>query len=110
MRIAVLLKSNPYTEEAERALQIISDMLASGHNVTLYLLQDAVRLCQPRTGNAKSTQLEALIEKGLKVFALSNDAKLRGIDMPSINAKIQEGSYEGLVELIDSCDQVVGVL
>ena len=42
MKIAVLLKSGPFTAEAHRALQVAADMLSQGHSVHLYLLQDAV--------------------------------------------------------------------
>ena len=110
MKIAVLLKSKPYTDEAARALQTISDLLSSGHDVSLYLLQEAVRFCQLRTGSPDSPQLQALINKGLKVYALDNDTKLRGIDMASIDQNITEGSYDSLVDLMESCDRVVGIL
>ncbi len=110
MKIAVLLKSKPYTDEAARALQTVSDLLSSGHDVTLYLLQEAVRFCQPRVGSPDSPQLQTLIAKGLKVYALDNDTKLRGIDMASIDQNIMEGSYNSLVELMESCDRVVGIL
>ena len=110
MKIAVLLKSKPYTDETARALQTVSDLLSSGHDVTLYLLQEAVRFCQPRAESPDSLQLQALIDNGLEVYALDSDTKLRGIDTAFIDQDIMEGSYDSLVELMESCDRVVGIL
>jgi sulfur relay protein TusB/DsrH len=104
MKIAILLKSGPDSPEAARALQIVTDMLAQRHTVSLYLLQDAVRLCSGSTG------LKSLIDKNLKVYLLTHDAELRGIGLPSAGQAISGGPYESLIDLIESCDQVVGIL
>lgn len=45
MKIAILLKNGPCTDEAGRALQTADDMLAQGNAVSLYLLHEAVRAC-----------------------------------------------------------------
>lgn len=39
MKIAILLKNGPGTDEAGGALQTADDMLARGNAVSLYLLQ-----------------------------------------------------------------------
>jgi sulfur transfer complex TusBCD TusB component (DsrH family) len=104
MKIAILLKSGPGTPEAARALQTAGNMLAQSHTVSLYLLQDAVRLCSGSTG------LKSLIDKNLSVNVLAHDAELRGINLPFAGQAIQGGSYESLVDLLESCDQVVGIL
>jgi len=104
MKIAILLKSAPGTAEAARALQTAADMLAQSHTVSLYLLQDAVRLCCGSTG------LQSLIDKTFKVNVFTHDAELRGITLPSAGQAIQGGSYETLVDLMESSDQVVGIL
>jgi sulfur relay (sulfurtransferase) complex TusBCD TusD component (DsrE family) len=104
MTIAILLKSGPGTPEAARALQTAADMLAQSHTVNLYLLQDAVRLCSGATG------LQPLIAKDLSVHVLTLDAELRGITLPSAGQAISSGSYESLIDLLESCDQVVGIL
>jgi sulfur transfer complex TusBCD TusB component (DsrH family) len=104
MKIAILLKSGPGTPEAARVLQTAGDMLAQSHTVNLYLLQDAVRLCSGSTG------LQPLIAKNLSVHVLAHDAELRGITLPSAGQAISGGSYESLIDLLESCDQVVGIL
>lgn len=111
MKIAILLKSGPCTDEADRALQTASDMLAQGHNVNLYLLQEAVRFCRPaaKYSNAMTPQ-ELMDNKNLEVHALTDDAELRGIDTSSTDQGISDGSYESLIDLLESCDQVVGLL
>lgn len=110
MRIAILLKSGPCTDEADRALQTASDMLAQGHTVSLFLLQEAVRFCRPAMKRSDSMDLRRLIEKNLEVHVLTRDAKLRGIDAPPVGQPIFDGSYESLIDLLESCDQVVGIL
>jgi sulfur relay (sulfurtransferase) complex TusBCD TusD component (DsrE family) len=104
MKIAMLLKSAPGSAGAARALQTATDMLAQSHTVSLYLLQDAVRLCSGSAG------LQALIDKNLSVQVLTHDAELRGISLPSAGQAISGGSYESLIDLLESCDRVVGIL
>ncbi|MBW2096352.1 MAG: DsrE family protein [Deltaproteobacteria bacterium] len=110
MKIAILLKNGPCTDEADRALQTAADMLVQGHTVSLYLLQEAVRFCGPAMKCSSSMGLQGLIEKNLKVHVLTRDAELRGINAPSADQAILEGSYESLVDLMASCDRVVGIL
>jgi len=110
MKIAILLKSGPCTDEADRALQTAADMLAQGHSVNLYLLQEAVRFCGPGMKCSNSIDLQELIEKNIQVHVLTQDAELRGMNAPSAGQGILEGSYESLVDLMISCDQVVGIL
>jgi sulfur relay (sulfurtransferase) complex TusBCD TusD component (DsrE family) len=110
MKIAILLKSAPCTDEANRALQTAQDLLAQGHTVSLFLLQEAVRFCQPVTKCSEAMDLRRLTDKNLEVHVLSQDAKLRGLDLTSVGQPISEGSYESLIELLESCDRVVGLL
>lgn len=110
MKIIILLKNGPGTDEAGRALQTAEDMLDQGNDVRLYLLQEAVRFCRPRTGCSNSARLENLIDKHLKVSVLACDADLRGIDISTGVSVPSEGSYEDLVDLMTSYDQVVGIL
>lgn len=83
MKIAVLLKSGPGTENAERALQTASDMLAQGHTVSLFLMQEGVRFCCPDPGLSKVINIQKLIGENLDVHVLTQDAQLRGIDLTS---------------------------
>jgi sulfur transfer complex TusBCD TusB component (DsrH family) len=110
MKIAILLKSGPCTDEAGRVLQTAGDMLAQGHSVVLYLLQEAVRFCHPRPECSNTAKLQDLIAKNLEVNVLTSDAKLRGIDVAAVGSAIRDGSYESLVDLMTSCERVVGVL
>jgi sulfur relay (sulfurtransferase) complex TusBCD TusD component (DsrE family) len=110
MKIAIFLKSGPGTDEAGRALQTAGDLLAQGHAVSLYLLQEAVRFSQPRAECSNIAKLEELIAKNLAVHVLTRDAELRGIDVSGAGPTISDGSYEALVDLMTSCDQVDGIL
>jgi len=110
MKVAILLKSGPCTDEADFALQTAADMLEQGHTVSLFLLQEAVRFCGPAIKRSDSMDLRALINKNLEVHVLTHDAKLRGIDVQSISQPISDGSYESLVDLLESCERVVGIL
>jgi sulfur relay (sulfurtransferase) complex TusBCD TusD component (DsrE family) len=80
MKIAILLKSAPCTDEADRALETASDMLTQGHNVSLFLLQEAVRFCRPAVKRSDAMDLGRLMNKNLEVHVLSQGAKLRGMD------------------------------
>jgi hypothetical protein len=54
--------------------------------------------------------LEDLIAKTLDVNLLTVDAELRGIDVTNTASAIAGGTYESLVDLMVSCDQIVGIL
>jgi sulfur relay (sulfurtransferase) complex TusBCD TusD component (DsrE family) len=110
MKIVMMLKSGPCTDEANRALQTAEDMLAQGHTVGIYLLQEAVRFCQPRVECSNTAKFAALIAKNLRVNVLAPDAEMRGIDVAASGSAIADGSYEALVDLMASCDRVVGIL
>jgi sulfur relay (sulfurtransferase) complex TusBCD TusD component (DsrE family) len=110
MKIVILLKSGPCTDEANRALQAAEDMLAQGHTVSLYLLQEAVRFFHPRADCSNAGKLQDLVGKNLVVNALTTDAELRGIELSAAGSAIADGSYEALVNLMTSCDRVVGIL
>ena len=110
MKIAILLKSGPCTDGADRALQTAAEMLAQGHSVSLYLLQEAVRFCSPSMKRSDSMDLRRLTGENLEVHVLSQDAKLRGMDVTSVAQPISEGSYESLIDLLGSSDRVVVLL
>jgi sulfur relay (sulfurtransferase) complex TusBCD TusD component (DsrE family) len=110
MKIAILLKKGPGTDEAGRALQTADDMLAQGHTIDLYLLQEAVRFCQPLAECSNTDKLKNLITKDLNVNVLTADAELRGVDIRKSGLAIADGSYEALVDLMTSCDRVIGIL
>jgi sulfur relay (sulfurtransferase) complex TusBCD TusD component (DsrE family) len=110
MKIAILLKSGPHTDNADRALQTASDILAQGHKVSLFLLQEAVRFCIPSMKRSDSLDLKQLGEKNLEIHAMDQDAKLRGINPAAFGQQVLEGSYDSLIDLLDSSDQVIGIL
>lgn len=110
MKIAILLKSGPCTDEAGRALQTAEDMLVQGHSVNLYLLQEAVRFRQPPPDFSNAAKLQDLVAKNMEVNLLSRDAELRGIEAGAAGQTIRDSSYESLVDLMASCDRVVGIL
>ncbi|MFP3980407.1 MAG: DsrE family protein [Desulfobacterales bacterium] len=110
MKIAVLLKSGPGTDNAERALKTAEDMMEAGHSVNLFLLQEAVRFCRPTASPAGAGMIEPLAEKGLDIQVLTRDAALRGLDTESSGNQFSKGSYDSLVDLMESCDRVIGIL
>jgi sulfur relay protein TusB/DsrH len=110
VKIAILLKSEPCSPEADRALQAAAAMLSQGHIVSLLLVQEAVRFCHPGMTCSNSMGLQELTQKNLEVHVLTSDAKLRGIGESYASELILEGSYESLVDLMESCDRVVGIL
>ena len=110
MKITILLKSGPDSDEAGRALQTAADMLDQGHSVVLYLLQEAVRFCRPSAECSNTATLHRLIAKDLAVMALTGDAELRGLEVEAAGLTVTNGTYESLVDLMTSSDRIVGVL
>lgn len=110
MKIAILLKSGPDTDNAERALQTSGDMLEAGHSVSLFLLQEGVRFCGPAANPAGAGMIEPLADKGVDIHVLTRDAGLRGIDTDTSGNMFFKGSYDSLVDLMESCDRVIGIL
>ncbi len=110
MKIGLLLKSGPGTDNAGRALQTAEDMLAKGHSVSLFLLQEGVRFCSLGTRTPGPVDLRKLMDMKAEVHVLSDDARLRGIEVGTAGQEVLTGSYESLVDLMDSCDRVIGIL
>jgi len=109
MKIAILLKRGPCADQADRALQTVSDMLAQGHAVRLFLLQEAVRFCLPATKRPDCMDLGPLVDKNLDVDVLTQDANLRGIQVGAGLRSLSEGPYESLVDVMEPSDRVVGI-
>jgi sulfur relay (sulfurtransferase) complex TusBCD TusD component (DsrE family) len=109
MKIAVLLKSGPGTDNAERALQTASDMLAQGHTVSLFLMQEGVRFCCPDPRLSEVMNIQKLIGENIDVHVLTQDAQLRGIDLTWGDWGFLDGSYDSLISLLETCDRVVGI-
>jgi sulfur transfer complex TusBCD TusB component (DsrH family) len=110
MKITILLKSGPASVEAQRVIQVAADMMSQGDAVHLYLLQDAVHLSRAALKTDVSTALDRLIDQGLDVSFLSQDAELRGLDVSGVPDKISGGTYDTLVDLMTSSDRVIGLL
>lgn len=66
----ILLKNKPCTEKTDPAIQTADDMLAQSHAVSLYLLQEGVRFCQPLADCSNTARLEELIAKHLQMNLL----------------------------------------
>lgn len=110
MKITILLKSGSSSMEARRTLQMTADMMSQGDTVHLYLLQDAVHLSRANLKTDASTTLDRLIDQGLDVSFLSQDARLRGLDVSAIPEKMSAGTYETLVDLMAASDRVIGLV
>lgn len=110
MKIAILLKSRPFSVQVARALEVTADMMFQSHAVHLYLLQDAVLLVGPDSENDSSVELHRLVAQGLKAEFLIQDARLRGMDLSSLPPGIPGGTYETLVDLMEDSDRVIGLL
>jgi sulfur relay (sulfurtransferase) complex TusBCD TusD component (DsrE family) len=92
MKIVIMLKKGLCTDEAGRALQKADDMLTQGHTVSLFLLQEAVRFCQPRTECVNTARYQKLISKNLPVNMLTTAAELRGIDIAAADSATKDSS------------------
>jgi sulfur relay (sulfurtransferase) complex TusBCD TusD component (DsrE family) len=110
MKVAILLKSGPCTNEAERAFLTAADLLAQGYSVSLFLLQEAVRLSGPPVGGPTSPSLQELFGQDLDVYVLTRDAVLRGLTEPPVYPEISGATYDSLVDIMDSSDRVIGLL
>jgi sulfur transfer complex TusBCD TusB component (DsrH family) len=110
MKITILLKSGPSSVEAQRVIQVAADMMSQGDAIHLHLLQDAVHLSRAALKTDVSKALDRLIDQGLDVSFLTQDAELRGLDVSGVPDKISGGTYDTLVDLMTSSDRVIGLL
>lgn len=109
MKIAILLKNGPSSVEAQRVMQVAADMMSQGDTVHLYLLQDAVHLSRTVLKIGPAPALDRLLDQGLEVSYLTQDAELRGLDVSAAPDKISGGTYDTLVDLMTSSDRVIGL-
>jgi hypothetical protein len=54
--------------------------------------------------------LRPLLSKNLEVHVVAHDAELGGLDVQSMDQPISRGSYESLIDLLESSERVVGLL
>ncbi len=109
MKIAIIQKSGPSSVEARRVMQVAADMMSQGDTVHLYLLQDAVHLIRPALKTGLTETLGKLIDDGLQVGFLTQDAALRGLDESAVPENISGETYDTLVDLMTSSDRVIGL-
>ena len=73
-KLGVLISARPESASFDYGLKLVTAALASGVDVYLYCIDDAV------TG-LKSTALQALREKGLKLYACAYGAHRRNLPL-----------------------------
>lgn len=91
-RIAVLVASSPASPSATRAFQLVRDLTAAGHAVTLCLLEDGVY--GARSGSP------APLEQCAGVLAVADDLALRGLAAEALHPSCRPGSYAEVVDLL----------
>lgn len=92
-RIAVLIASSPTSPSAGRAFQLIRDLSAAGHAVTLCLLEDAVYAASVRTSAYP-------LDRCAAVLALEADLDLRGVRRGGLHESCRLCSYDDVVDLV----------
>ncbi|MHB9144517.1 MAG: DsrH/TusB family sulfur metabolism protein [Symbiobacteriia bacterium] len=92
-RIAVLVASNPGTPAAGRAFQLVRDLSAQGHQITLVLLEDAV---VGSTGRLS----EVPLEQSTAVMVLAEDLALRGIDLAGLHPACRSCTYAEIIDQV----------
>lgn len=102
-RIAVLIGSSPTSASAGRAFQLIRDLAAQGHTITLGLLEDGVLAA---AGTLPGVPLEACTA----VQVLAGDLALRGVAAESLRSGCRTCDYGDLVDLVmEQSDRTLGV-
>ncbi|MFZ5996533.1 MAG: DsrH/TusB family sulfur relay protein [Nitrospirota bacterium] len=90
----VIVKSAPDTSDGKRGIQMAKDMAAD-----IVLLQNSVySACKERLNGFPGT-----------VYVLSEDMRLRGIKGGEIGENVKALSYDDLVDLMATEDNVVGM-
>lgn len=92
-RIAVLVTSSPDTPAAGRAFQLVRDLAAQGHQVTLGLLEDAVV-----GGTGRLPQVP--LQQSAAVMVLAEDLTLRGIDQAQLHPVCRACTYSELIDQV----------
>ncbi len=101
-RIAVLIASSPTSPSASRAFQLIRDLSAQGHSVTLCLLEDGIYAAGVRASAYP-------LDRCAAVFALDADLDLRGIRQDALHESCRPRNYTNLVDLImEQVDRTLG--
>lgn len=101
-RIAVLVASSPSAPAAQRAFQLVRDLAAKGHQVTLGLLEDAVL---GGTGTVPGVPLQECAA----VLVLADDLSLRGVDPAHLDRWCSSCTYGDLIDQVMArSDRVMG--
>ncbi|HYG56496.1 MAG TPA: DsrH/TusB family sulfur metabolism protein [Symbiobacteriaceae bacterium] len=101
-RIAVLIASSPTSPSAGRAFQLIRDLSAEGHSVTLCLLEDGVYAAGARASAYP-------LDRCAAVLVLEGDLDLRGVRRDALHESCRPCSYAGMVDvMMEQADRTLG--
>lgn len=101
-RIAVLVASSPATPAAQRAFQLVRDLAAHGHQITLGLLEDGVLASTGRL-------TEVPLAESTAVMVLADDMALRGLGATDLYPGCRACTYGEIIEeVMAKSDRVLG--
>jgi len=103
--LLMLVASSPASPQGAAAFQLAELLLQEGHQVSIYLVQDAVLAARPNAGSSSPRP-----PQGATLYVLREDLALRGFLDNACLPHAQLSDYRELVELmLERHDRVLGV-
>ena len=99
----------PNHPDTERALDLLATLRQQGHNVQLCLVKDGVLCAIGAGGIATNHLVHRLADDGIACYYLESDLRMRGFGPEDTIPGVAPTDYERIVDLLESCDQTLGV-
>jgi sulfur relay (sulfurtransferase) complex TusBCD TusD component (DsrE family) len=119
MKIGFLLCSSPESQDGFSVGRLADGLLAAGHSVSLFLMDDGVyHATRHATGHAarqttgaqagsgySSMELSRLLERGAKVALCAVTARARGLGEAELDPRVELSSQYELAQMVREADR-----
>lgn len=98
--VTMVVSSLPQSVEGAHALSLASAFLAGGHQISLFVIQDAVLWALPTQPMETQQGMEDLLARGVECYALQEDLTLRGFGSADLIAGVRRVEHQEIVKAV----------
>ena len=106
MKIGVLLCSSPESQDGHTIGRLADGLLAAGHSVSLFLMDDGVyHAARTATNGYSALGLSRLLERGATVALCAVTARARGLGEAELDPRVGLSSQYELAQIVKEADR-----
>lgn len=98
--VTMVVSSPPQSAEGAHALSLANAFLVGGHQLSLFVIQDAVLCSLPTQPMETQQAMEDLLARGVKCYVLQEDLTLRGFGSVDLIAGVMRVEHHEMVKAV----------